>query len=140
VLAPPEPLGQEDLVDAAAPDRDALLLVEVVPQAVERPAGEGQAELLRVGQGGGEDLGDLLRGVGGGPARAGLVVQAGDALEVEPLDPGVDGGARDAQVAGDGGGVPALGGREDDPGPFDDAGLGGAGAGEVLDAPPLLGR
>jgi hypothetical protein len=44
-----EPLGDEDLVDAAPLDRDALLLVEVVLQAVERPGAEGQAESLRVG-------------------------------------------------------------------------------------------
>ena len=49
-MPPPQALGQEDLVDAAPLDRDALLLVEVGLQAVERPAAEGQAQVLRIGQ------------------------------------------------------------------------------------------
>jgi hypothetical protein len=64
LLAPLQPLVEEDLVDAAPLDRDALLLVEIGLQAVERPAAEGQAQALRAGQRGGEDLGPLLGGVG----------------------------------------------------------------------------
>jgi hypothetical protein len=40
-MTPPQAFGQEDLVDAAAFDRDALLLVDVSLQAIERPASKG---------------------------------------------------------------------------------------------------
>jgi hypothetical protein len=48
-MTPPQAFGQEDLVDAAALDRDALLLVEVGLQAVQRPATEGQFQALGIG-------------------------------------------------------------------------------------------
>ena len=63
-MAPLQPLVHEDLADAAPLDRDPLVLVEVVPQAVECPAAEGLAQALRVGQGRGDDLGALLGCVG----------------------------------------------------------------------------
>jgi hypothetical protein len=40
-MPPPQALGVQPFVDAAALDRDALLLVEVRLQPVERPAAEG---------------------------------------------------------------------------------------------------
>jgi hypothetical protein len=79
---PSEPFVEEDLVDAAALDRDPLLLVEVGLQPIERPAAEGQAQVLRGGQRGGDDLGALLGGVGVRPARAGAIAEAGEALLV----------------------------------------------------------
>jgi hypothetical protein len=138
LLAPAQALGQEDLVDAAPPDADPLG-VEVVLQAVQRPGGEGQAQLPRVGQGGGQDLGDLLGRVGGRAAGAGHVLQAGEALEVVAADPGVDGRARDAQLTGDGGGLQAARGGLDDAGALDGAGRRGAGSGQVLDGLAFLG-
>jgi hypothetical protein len=108
-------------------------------QPVERPAPEGQAEVLRVGQCRGEDLGDLLGRVSGGAAGPGHVLQPVGALGVEPPQPGVDGGPGDAEAAGDGGGAEALGGGPDDVGPLDEPGLGGAGVRERLDGQPLLG-
>jgi hypothetical protein len=137
VLAPAEALGEEDLVDPTPLDRDRLVLVEVGPEPVQRPAGEGQAQRGGVGQGRGDDLGDLLGRVGGRAARTRLIRQGGDALGVEASDPGVDGGARDAEIAGDGGDAAALAGRQHDPGPLDQAGLGGAGAGELFEFLPL---
>jgi hypothetical protein len=138
-VPPPQPLGQQDLVDPAAAHRDPHVLLEVGAQAVERPAPEGQPQLLWVGQRGGDDLGDLLGRVDGGPAGSGHVLQSVGPLGVEPPDPGGGHGAGDVQLAGDGGG-PQPGGRpEHDVGPLDDAGLGGAGAGQGVDGPALLG-
>ena len=108
-------------------------------QPVQRPGAERQAQLLRGGQGGGDDLGDLLGGVGGGAATAGHVLEPVGPLGVEPPDPGGDGGAGDAELAGDGGGAEAGGGLQDDLGPLDDAGLRRAGAGQGLDGLALLG-
>ena len=125
-MSPPQALGREQLVDAAPLDRDALLLVEVVPQAIQRPAAEGQAQLLRVGQRRGDDLGALVSGIGVGPARAGPVAQPGEASVVEAMDPGIDRGAGDAEVAGDLGRAPALGDGQEDPSPLDEPGLGRA--------------
>jgi hypothetical protein len=114
------------------------VLIEVRLEPIQRPGSEGQTERLGVGQGGGEDLGDLLGRVGGRPPRSGLIGQGGGPLGVEPLDPGVDRGARDAEVACDGRGPSALGGGQDDPGALDQAGLDDAGAGEIFDVLPLL--
>jgi hypothetical protein len=75
VLAPAEPLVDQQFVDAAPLDRDGLLLVEVGLEPVERPAAEGQAQLLGVGQRGGDDLGALLGRVGVRAARAGPLLQ-----------------------------------------------------------------
>jgi hypothetical protein len=74
VLAPPQPLGDQDLVDPAAADAEALLVLEVGAEPVERPRAERQAQGPRVGQGGGEHLGDLLGGVDGGAAGAGHIL------------------------------------------------------------------
>jgi hypothetical protein len=93
-------------------------------QAVERPATEGQRQPLRVGQGGGDDLGALLGGIGVRPARAGAIVEAGEALVVEAMDPGVDGGPRDARLLGHLAGSSSVGDGQEDPGPLDEAGLG----------------
>ena len=74
-MPPVQALGDKDLVDAAPLDWDALLLVEVDLQAVERPGAKGPAQVLRVGQGRGDDLGDLLGRIGGRASGAGLVLQ-----------------------------------------------------------------
>ncbi len=98
-----------------------------------------EPERPRVAQGGGQDLGDLLGRVGGRAARAGHVVQAGEALEVESPDPAVDGGPGDAEPSGGGGDFLPGGQGGDDPGPLDGAGRCGSGAGQVLDGLPLRG-
>jgi hypothetical protein len=138
LLPPGEALGQQDLVDPAPLDRDLPMLVEVGLDPIQGPGGEGEPERAGVGHRGGEDLGDLLGRIGRRPAGSGLIGQGRDPLGVEACDPGVDRGSRDAQVAGDGGDRPALGGGEDDPGPLDQADLVGAGAGQVFEFLPLL--
>jgi hypothetical protein len=73
-MPPPQALGPQQLVDPAPLDRDAYPLVEVVAQPVECPAAEGLSQLLRIGQGRGEDRGPLLGVVGVRSARAGAVL------------------------------------------------------------------
>jgi hypothetical protein len=102
-MAPPQALGREQLVDAAPLDRDAPLLVEVGLQPVERPAAEGQTEVLGGRQCGGDHLGALLGGVGMGSPGAGTVLEPGESGVVEAMEPGVDGRARQPQATGHGG-------------------------------------
>jgi hypothetical protein len=91
-MSPPQAFGQEDLIDAAAFDPDALLFIEVGLQAIERPAGEGQAQALRIGQRRGDDLGALLGGVGVRPPGPRLILQAVEPPAIAAMDPGIDGG------------------------------------------------
>jgi hypothetical protein len=92
-MTPLQPLIDEDLADAAALDRDALLLIEVGPQTVQRPAAEGQAQALGIGQRRGEHFGALPGRVGVRAPGPGPIRQAVEALLIEAMDPGVDGGA-----------------------------------------------
>src|SRR3954453_12067466 len=54
VMAPLEALTDEDLPDPAAPHRDAVV-GQVGAQPIQGPAGKGQAQLGRPGQGRGDD-------------------------------------------------------------------------------------
>jgi hypothetical protein len=137
-MPPLQPLIDEDLADAAPLDRDALVLVEVGPQAVQRPAAEGQVEPLRVGQRRGEDLGAPLGRVGVRPAGAGPVLEAVEAPLVEATDPGVDGGSADAQVAGDLAGASPVGDGGEYPGPLHEARLGRARGRELIEGLTFL--
>jgi len=137
-MPPLPPFIDEDLADAAPLDRDPHLLVEVVAQSVQRPAGEGQAQALRVGQRRGDDLGALLGGVGVRPAGAGPVLQAGEPPLVDAADPGVDGGPADAQVAGDLAGASPVGDGDEESGPLDEPGLGRARVSELFEGLTLL--
>jgi hypothetical protein len=122
-MTPPQPFGQEDLVDAAAFDRDPFLLVEVGLQAVERPASEGEPQALRIGERRGDDLGALLGRIGRGTPGPGLVLQSAESLVIEAMDPGVDRGSRDVQVLGHLAGPLPVGDGQKDLGPLDEAGL-----------------
>jgi hypothetical protein len=137
-VTPLQPLIHEDLADAAALDADALLLIEVGFEPVERPAAEGQAQVLGGGQGRGDDLGALLGGVGRRPPGAGAFLEPGEALRVEAADPGVGGRPGAAERRGDGGGGSALGGL-DDAGALDEADRGGARAEQLVEGLLLLG-
>ncbi len=138
-MAPLQPLVHEDLADATPLDRDALLLVEVGAQAVQRPAAERQVEALRVGQRRGKDFGALLGGVGMGPAGAGPILQSAESLLIEAMDPGVDRGARQAQFSGDLAGPPPIGEGQEDLGALDESGLCDPRVGQCLEGVPLLG-
>jgi len=87
LLAPPQALGDEDLPDPAALHGDAPLLGQVRRQPVQRPTAEGQPQLVRGGQAGGDDFADLRRGVGRGPPGALFVLQPGQPPPVETLEP-----------------------------------------------------
>jgi hypothetical protein len=139
VLPPSKPLGDEDLVDATPLDRDLPVLVEIIPEPVEGPASEREAELLRVGQRDGDDLGTLLGGVGVWASGAMPLLQPLDAMLIEPADPGIDGGPGTAQVGRDLTGGLARGGGLDDPCPIDQASGCGACSGEIGDGELFLG-
>ncbi len=93
---------------------------------IQRPAAEGQPQALRIGQGGGDDLGALSGGVGGGTPSPGPILQAGESLVVEAMEPGVDRRPRDAEFLGDLTGRAPLGEGQEELGPLDEASLGGA--------------
>ena len=59
VVAPAQPLADEDLADPAAPHGDALL-GQIGDQAVQGPRRKRQAQFGRAGQGGGDDGTALL--------------------------------------------------------------------------------
>lgn len=139
-MPPLQALGQEDLIDPAPLDRDPLLLVEIGLEAIERPGAVGLAQVLRVGQGRGDDLGALLGGVGGPPPRPPPLLQAVDPLLMEPVDPGVDGGPGDAEFLGDPARALPPGDGRDDAGALDEAGLGRSGVGQSLESPEFLVR
>ena len=139
-MPPPQALGQEELVDAAALDADALPLIEIGLQSVRRPAGEGQAQAPRGGQRRGDDLGALLGRIGRGAPGPGLVLQAAEPLVIEAMDPGVDRRSRDAQLLGHLAGAASVGDGQEEPGPLDEAGLRGARVGKVLEGLAFLGR
>jgi len=132
-MTPPQAFGPEDLVDPAALDRDPLPLVEVGLQAVQRPAGEGQAQALRVGQRRGDDLGALPRRVGMRPPGSRSILQAVEPSFIEPMDPGVDRGARDAEVLDDLAGPTPVGEGQEDLGPLDEASLSGTRRRELVE-------
>jgi hypothetical protein len=125
-MPPLQPLVEEQFVDATALDREPLMFVEVGLKPIERPAAEGQPQALRIGQGGGDDLGALFGGVGGRTPSPGLILQAGESLVVEAMQPGVDRRPRDAEFLGDLTGGTTLVEGQEDPSPLDEASLGGA--------------
>jgi hypothetical protein len=125
-MTPPQALGLQQLVDPAAFDRDALLLVEVGSKTVERPAAERQPQALGIGQRRCDDLGALRDGKGKGPPGPGPILQALEPSVIEAMDPGVDRRPREAQVAGHLAGSSSVGDGQEDPSPLDESGLGRA--------------
>jgi hypothetical protein len=138
-VPPPQALGPQQLVDPAPLDREARLLVKVGLQPIQRPATEGQAQVRRVGQGRGDDRGPLIGVVGVRAARAGAVLQGGEAAVVEPADPGRDGRPGDVQLVGDLADRLPVGRGQEEAGPLDEPGRCGPGAGEPLQFSPLGG-
>ena len=97
---------------------------ELVGQQPGGPVGDPEV-LGRWRQGGGQDLGAAVASDGLGAARAGLVVQPGQATLGVALSPQDDGRARATDLPGDLGVRCALGGQQQDLGSF---GQGGADA------------
>jgi hypothetical protein len=137
-MPPLQSLVEEDFVDATPLDRDPFLLIEVSSQSIECPTPEGQAEALRIGQGGGDNLGTLLSGVGVRTPGPSPVLQPVQSQLVEPMDPGIDRGATDAQVLGDLAGPLSRGDGQEEPSPLDEVGLSGAGGGQTFEDPTFL--
>src|SRR5262249_39484160 len=88
----------------------------------------------------GANRGSLVGVVGVRAARAGAVVQGGEALGVEAMEPLVELAAADAEELGNGAGPLAHGEALDDPSPLNRPGLVGTRAGEPLAGLMLLGR
>jgi hypothetical protein len=124
-MTPLQTLFQEELIDAAAFDRDPFLFVEVSLEPIECPAAKGQTQTLGIGQGGGDHLSPLLRGVGVRPTRAGAILKAVQSLRVEAMNPEVDCRPADAEVLGNLTGPLPLGEGQEHLGPLDEARLGG---------------
>jgi hypothetical protein len=76
----------EDLADPAAAHGDALL-AQVGHQAIQRPAGERQAQIRRAGQGGVDHRAALFGGVGRRPPTAHVLPQPFEPACVEALEP-----------------------------------------------------
>jgi hypothetical protein len=138
-MTPRQTFVNKDLVDATPLDRDPFLLVEIGLPSVEGPTTEGQAERLRIDQGGGDDLGALFGGVGVGTPGPRPVLQSPQSLLVEPVNPGIDRGATDPQVPGDLARPFSPGSGQEDLGPLDEAGLFGTGRGETFQGLTFLG-
>jgi hypothetical protein len=119
VPAPAQALGQEDLVDPAALDRNPLPLVEIGGQPVQRPRGERQIQRLGIGERGGDHGGDLLGRIGRRPAGAASVRQAVKASGPEAVDPDAHGMGGKAKLRGDARDVFAPASVPDDAGPLD---------------------
>ena len=122
--APAQALGQKDLVDPAALDRDPLVLVQVDRQPIQRPRREGQVQRLGIGERGGDHGGDLLGRIGRGPAAAGPILEAVEAFGVEAMDPAAHGMGVEKELLGDARHGLALAGAPDDAGALDPPGRG----------------
>ena len=119
MLAPTQALGEENLVDPAALDRDPLVLVQVSRQTVQSPRCERQVQRLGVGERGGEHRGDLLGRIGRRPAATGPILEAAEALGIEPMDPATHHLGPEKELVGNLRYVMALTGAPDDPGALD---------------------
>jgi hypothetical protein len=122
LVAPPQSFLEQNFVEAAALDRNVLVLSEVGNQPVERPTGKGQPQCLRVRERGCDHLGHLRGRVRRRATATVLVLQRGEAHDVEAADApahrvGIEtkGGRNDRR------GVP-LAGLPEDPGALDGAG------------------
>ena len=80
----------------------------------------------------------MLGGVDRPSPRARPLAQAIDPLVMEAVDPGVDGGPGDVEFVSDSAGSLTPVDGQDDPGPLDEAGLGGAGVSQPLEGPEFL--
>jgi hypothetical protein len=93
-------------------------------QTIERPAPEGQAQALRVGQRRGDDLGALPGRISRRTPGPGPILQPVEALVIEAMNPGVDRRPGDAEVLGDLAGTSSVGEGQEDLSPLDESGLG----------------
>jgi hypothetical protein len=138
-MTPLQPLVQEDLIDAAPLDRDSFLLVEIGLQAVEGPTTKRQTEGLGIGQGRGDYFRTPLGGVGLRAARAGAIVEAGQPLLVETMNPVVNSFSADMEVGRDGTGALSLCSSAENSGARDESSRCRPGLSQLLKDALLLG-
>jgi hypothetical protein len=134
-------LGFEDAPDLAALDRQ-VVLGELLPEPVQRPMAGGRDRAIGGLGRDGPRLGDhpaphVLVVRARTPA-ARDVIQAGEAVRVEALDPGPNGVGAQLQPRGDRRDGLALGRELDDPGPHGQTNRRGLGARQTLDLGSLF--
>jgi hypothetical protein len=108
------------------------MFLEVGLQPVQRPRAEGQAQLVGLGQCGGDYLGALLGVVGGWPTGPRSVLQAVDAGFVEACNPGVNSRTRNSKPPGDSAASLTVTQSEEDLGPLHEASLCRSGSSQLL--------
>jgi hypothetical protein len=122
LVAPPQPFLEQNFVEAAALDRNVLVLREVGHQPVKRPTGKGQPQRLRVRERGGNHLGHLRGRVRRRPTAAVLVLQRGEAHGVTAADASAHRVGIETKAGRDNRRGVALAGLPEDPGALDGAG------------------
>jgi hypothetical protein len=120
LLGPPaQPLGSQQVIDAAPFDRQALGFIQVRLQPVQGPGAKREIELLRVGQGGADHAPDRLGAIRRRATRPRLVFESRQAGRIEALDPGPHGVGMEPELRRDGWGRRARRRGGDDAGAFD---------------------
>jgi hypothetical protein len=132
VPAPAQALGEQDLVDPAAPHRDAPLLQQIRGEPVERPRGEGQTQAARTAQRSGDHGGDRVGRVGRRATRTMAVLKSGQAFGVEPADAAAHRLGAQPERRGNGGWRLTAAGTPDDAGALDPPRRCRPGAGQAL--------
>ena len=99
-MTPLQALPDEDLTDPAAPHRDAVV-GQVGDQPIQGPAGKGQVQLGRLGQGRGDDGTALLGRICRWSSGAHVLFQPVQTACVEAVDPGANRVAAQIHPAGD---------------------------------------
>jgi len=140
VAVPAQPLGEQDLVDAAALDRDPLALAQVRRQPVQRPGRKRQVQCPGIGQRGGDHGRDLLGRIGRRPAGARPILQPGQAFGIEAVDPAAHGVGVEPETFGDGRRALAPARIGDDAGALDPPGRRGTRVRQLVDGRALLRR
>ena len=120
-MTPFQTFADEDLADPAAAHGDALA-GQVGHQAIQGPAGKGQAQVGRPGQRRGDDGTALLGRIGRRSAGAHVLFQPFQATCVEAVDPGANRVAAQIHPAGDLLGLEAAQGMDDNLGTADKGG------------------
>ena len=138
MFPPAQALVKQDLVNAAALHCDALCLMQVGGQPVERPRGERQPQRLGLGQRGGNHGSGLLGRVGGRAARPVPVLERLQSFHIEAVDALAHGLAIKTDPGGNRRGALAAAGAPDDLGALHVLGRSRVGVSQALDGRELI--
>jgi hypothetical protein len=140
VLAPAQALLEQDLVDPAAPHRDALPLAQVCGEPVERPRRKRQIQAARAGQRGADHGRNLLGRVGRRTTGAVAVFKGRKTFGIEAADAAAHRLGIEPKRRGDGGRRLASARSPDDAGALDPSRRCRPRAGQGLHRRGLFGR